>query len=125
MAPSSVRVFLLDKRHNVPALAHRLAANGYRALPVLREADEPVYAGAGDPDDQILEIAEHDVDWAGLVRFAKQRAMEFCIVCGAGFRGIRLDYCPDGTLPTEHLGRPAAAAGQGGCEHEFSAGGVY
>ena len=107
MAPTSVRVFLLDKSHNLAALSHRLAAYGYRALPVLRDADEQVYAGAPDPDAQVLEIAGPDVDWPGLVRFAKQRELEFCIVCGAGFRGIRLDYCPDHTLPTEHLGRPA------------------
>jgi hypothetical protein len=110
MAPSSIRVFLLEKRHNVPSLSHRLAASGYLAMPVRRDASEDVYAGAGDPEDQVLEIAEHDVDWAGLVRFAKQRALEFCVVCGAGFSGIRLDYCPDHTLPTEHLGRPLAAA---------------
>jgi hypothetical protein len=114
MAPSVIRVFLLDKRHNVAALAHRLAAYGYRATPVLRDADDYAYAGAGDPDDQVLEIAEHDVDWPGLVRFAKQRELEFCVVCGAGFRGIRLDYCPDTTLPTEHFGRPVGAAAHAG-----------
>jgi hypothetical protein len=98
MYSPSVRVFLLDKRHNVADLSHRLAARGLRAMLVVREsADHPAYAGCGD-DDQVLEIADLSLDWPGLLRFAKQRALDFCIVCGDGFRGIRLDYCP-GSCP--------------------------
>jgi len=95
MHSSTVRVFLLDKSDNVAALSHRLAARGYRTQPVLREsADHPAYAGCGDPDDQVLEVAEPGLDWSGVVRYAKQRALEFCVVCGDGIHGIRLDYCP-------------------------------
>lgn len=95
MASPTVRVFVLEKRHNVAALARRLAARGLRTMPVVRESpDHPAYAGCGDPDDQVLEIANLSIDWPGLLAYAKDLALEFCVVCGEGFRGIRLDYCP-------------------------------
>jgi hypothetical protein len=116
MLMQPVRVFLLDKRQNVPAISRRLALSGCRAVLVLRESDhDPAYVGCSDPDDQVLEIADPELDWSGLVQFAKQRELQFSVLCDDGFRGIRLDYCPGASLPTDHL--HAAAAVRAGAEY--------
>jgi len=101
MRPAPVRVFFLEKRRNVADLSHRLASRGYRTLLVVRESDDgPAYAGCCDPEDQVLEIASPELDWPGLLAFAKQRALDFCVVCGDDFHGIRLDYCHASALPS-------------------------
>jgi hypothetical protein len=113
MVSQSVRVFLLEKRQNVPAISRHLALSGCRTVLVLRESEnDPAYAGCSDPDDQVLEIADPELDWPGLLRFAKQRALQFSVLCDDGFRGIRLDYCPGACLPTDHL-HPAAGTPAG------------